>query len=56
MTGPPSQMLTINGVEIDLAGEVLRDRHGVAVPFGARRSPCCATCSAIPAASSPRTS
>ena len=33
MTGPPSQVLTINGVEVDLAAEVLRDRHGVTVPM-----------------------
>ena len=33
MTGPPSQGLTINGVEVDLAAEVLRDGHGVAVPM-----------------------
>jgi len=33
MTGLPSRVLTINGVEIDLAAEVLRDGHGVAVPI-----------------------
>ena len=33
MTGPPSQVLTINGVEVDLAAEVLRDMHGVTVPL-----------------------
>ena len=33
MTGPPSQGLTINGVEVDLAAGVLRDRHGVDVPM-----------------------
>jgi TolB-like protein/DNA-binding winged helix-turn-helix (wHTH) protein/tetratricopeptide (TPR) repeat protein len=33
MAGPLSQTLTINGVEVDLAAEVLRDGHGGAVPM-----------------------